>query len=68
MENLTHEKQEGSYTGNLNAKNQNEREEILHNILGKYRNHPSIVNMIQTGQCSTFLRLSHQILSKLLKN
>ena len=45
VENLTGEKQEGSHTGSLNDKSQNEREEILDNIIGKYRNHPSIVNI-----------------------
>ena len=39
------EKQEGSHTGNLNDKSQNEKEEILDNIIGTYRNHPSIVNV-----------------------
>ena len=45
VENLIGEKQEGSHAGSLNDKSQNEREEILDNIIGKYRNHPSIVNM-----------------------
>ena len=45
IENLTGEKQEGSHTGNLNDKSQNERDDILDNIIGKYRNHPSIVNI-----------------------
>ena len=45
IENLTGEKQKGSHTGNLNDKSQNEREKILDNIIGKYINHPSIVNI-----------------------
>ena len=39
------EKQEGSHTGNLIDKSQNEKEEIFDNIIGKYKNHPSIVNI-----------------------
>ena len=39
------EKQKGSHTGNLNDESQNEKEEILDNIIGKYRNHSSIVNV-----------------------
>ena len=35
IENLTGENQEVSHTGNLNDKSQNEREEILDNIIGK---------------------------------
>ena len=45
IENVMGEKQEGSQTGSLKDKSQNEREEILDNIIGKYRNHASIVNI-----------------------
>ena len=45
VENLTGEKQEGSHTSSLNDKSQNEKEEILDNIIGKYRNHPRIVKI-----------------------
>ena len=40
IENLIGEKQERSHTGNLHDKSQNEKEEILDNIIGKYRNLP----------------------------
>ena len=73
IENLTGEKQERSHTGSLNDESQNKREEILDNIIGKYRNHSSIVNIksnLPVDMDRTmfhFLMMSHQFLSKLLR-
>ena len=45
IENITGEKQEGSHFANLNNKEQAERERILEDILKKYSQHLSILNM-----------------------
>ena len=45
IENITGEKQEGSHFANLNNKEQTEREGMLEDILQKYSQHPSILNI-----------------------
>ena len=45
IKNITGEKKEGSHFADLNNKEQTERERILEDILQKYSQHPSILNI-----------------------